>query len=140
MSQQSALQEMLEEAGHLFLLLPKFHPELNWIEMVWGYVKAYVRERMIEEDFPTLAKCYTHIKNGFDRVTTGLCRKFQRLSLRWIEALKVGAYGMLGEWLVKKYMGHRALPPGWQKEIMKWLESEEKILALPIYWNCVRDT
>jgi|ERR1044071_1837306 hypothetical protein len=33
------LQLVVEEAGHLCILLPKFHCELNPIEMYWGYAK-----------------------------------------------------------------------------------------------------
>ena len=31
----------LEEKGHTALFLPKFHPELNPIERVWGQAKRY---------------------------------------------------------------------------------------------------
>jgi hypothetical protein len=33
------LQLVVEQAGHLCILLPKFHCELNPIEMYWGYAK-----------------------------------------------------------------------------------------------------
>lgn len=33
------LQLVVEEAGHMCILLPKFHCELNPIEMYWGYAK-----------------------------------------------------------------------------------------------------
>ena len=35
-SARSRLQEIVEEAGHIFLLYPKIHCELNWIEYYWG--------------------------------------------------------------------------------------------------------
>ena len=38
-SAPSRLQEIVEEAGHTFLLYPKFHCELNWIEYYWGCCK-----------------------------------------------------------------------------------------------------
>jgi hypothetical protein len=31
------LQEIIEDAGHIFLFLPKFHCELNPIELYWSY-------------------------------------------------------------------------------------------------------
>ncbi|CAK5275047.1 unnamed protein product [Mycena citricolor] len=37
------VQEVVEDAGHLCLLLPKFHCELNFIEYFWGAVKKYLR-------------------------------------------------------------------------------------------------
>ena len=37
------LEEVLEIRGHKMLFLPKFHCELNWIEMVWANVKQELR-------------------------------------------------------------------------------------------------
>ena len=125
MEQKSTVQEMVESAGHMFLLLPKFHPELNWIEMVWGYVKAYVRKEMQEEEYPSLEKAIGHIHDGFDRVDDTLCKRFQRLAFRYVDALRNGATGILADWLVKKYKSHRALPPGWEKEIFAWIEADK---------------
>ncbi|KIJ50479.1 hypothetical protein M422DRAFT_159765, partial [Sphaerobolus stellatus SS14] len=42
--QKSLVQEVIEEAGHLCIFLPKFHCELNFIEFFWGAVKRYLRE------------------------------------------------------------------------------------------------
>ena len=33
------IQSIIEEAGHVCLFLPRFHCELNAIEMLWGYAK-----------------------------------------------------------------------------------------------------
>ena len=38
-SQRSLVQEVIEDAGHLCIFLPKFHCELNPIEFFWGAVK-----------------------------------------------------------------------------------------------------
>ena len=40
--QLNMLEEVIEKAGHICLFLPKFHCELNPIEMLWGYVKRYI--------------------------------------------------------------------------------------------------
>ena len=40
----SGLQEIVEEAGHIFLLYPKFHCELNWIEYYWDRWKHFTRK------------------------------------------------------------------------------------------------
>ena len=39
MEQKSALEELIEGAGHLILFYPKFHCELNFIEQYWGNAK-----------------------------------------------------------------------------------------------------
>jgi hypothetical protein len=38
-NEKPLLQHYLEGHGHVCLFLPKFHCELNPIEMLWGYVK-----------------------------------------------------------------------------------------------------
>ena len=136
MEQKSMLQEMIEDAGHAFLTLPKFHPELNWIEMVWGYVKAYVRRNMSELQHPTVKDCIRYIKEGFERVDAALCRKFQRLSFRYMDALEKGASGMLADWLVKKFRSHRGLPAEWEKHLYEWVEKNDmEIEDLPESFN-----
>jgi hypothetical protein len=40
--QKSLVQEVIEDAGHLCIFLPKFHCELNFIEFFWGAVKKYL--------------------------------------------------------------------------------------------------
>ncbi|KIJ39957.1 hypothetical protein M422DRAFT_174478, partial [Sphaerobolus stellatus SS14] len=42
--QKSLVQEVIEEAGHLCIFLPKFHCELNFVEFFWGAVKRYLHE------------------------------------------------------------------------------------------------
>jgi hypothetical protein len=38
-SEKPLIQTVIEEAGHVCLFLPRFHCELNAIEMLWGYAK-----------------------------------------------------------------------------------------------------
>jgi hypothetical protein len=38
-NEKPLLQHYLEGRGHVCLFLPKFHCELNPIEMLWGYAK-----------------------------------------------------------------------------------------------------
>jgi hypothetical protein len=42
--QQLVHVQVIEAAGHLCILLPKFHCELAFIEFFWGMVKKYLRE------------------------------------------------------------------------------------------------
>ena len=35
------LQEIVEDAGHIVILYPKFHCELNWREHYWGCCKYF---------------------------------------------------------------------------------------------------
>ena len=42
-NQKSALQEVIEDSGHIFELYPKYHCECNWIELHWSYAKRQAR-------------------------------------------------------------------------------------------------
>jgi hypothetical protein len=41
---KSAVAEACERRGFIVLFLPKFHPELNFIEQCWGYAKRVYRQ------------------------------------------------------------------------------------------------
>ncbi|KAA8895915.1 hypothetical protein FN846DRAFT_995097 [Sphaerosporella brunnea] len=43
LEQKCRVQEVIEASGHLCIFLPKFHPELSWIEYYWGQTKRYTR-------------------------------------------------------------------------------------------------
>jgi hypothetical protein len=38
-SKKPLIQSIIEDAGHMCIFLPRFHCELNPIEMLWGYGK-----------------------------------------------------------------------------------------------------
>jgi transposase len=40
--QKSLVHETIEAAGHLCIMLPKYHCELNFIELFWGAMKRYL--------------------------------------------------------------------------------------------------
>lgn len=40
----SKLKEVVEARGHIVILYPTFHCELNWIEYFWGAAKWYTRK------------------------------------------------------------------------------------------------
>lgn len=44
LEQRRLLQEWVERRGHICLFLPKFHPELSCIEMVWSSWKRMLRK------------------------------------------------------------------------------------------------
>jgi hypothetical protein len=45
LEQKPRVQEAIENLGHLCTFLPKFHPEMSWIEYFWGQSKRYHREK-----------------------------------------------------------------------------------------------
>ena len=42
LEQSTALEEILEERGHICWMLPKMHPKLNPIDSYWGAMKVFL--------------------------------------------------------------------------------------------------
>lgn len=120
------LQIEVEKAGHLCLLLPKFHCELNPIEMYWGYGKqrephpvrtartpthnvsaAGFRQRC-NGTFPT-AKIL--VPECLDACSVLTIRHFFRKSWRYCDAYRKGLTGKLAEHAIKKFASHRKIGP-----------------------------
>jgi len=57
--QKSLVWEVIENAGHICIFLPKFHCELNFIEFYWGKVKRYLRDHC-DYSFQTLKENLPH--------------------------------------------------------------------------------
>ena len=43
LEQKEWLTEVVEAAGFHVIFFPKYHCELNFIEMIWGWIKSYHR-------------------------------------------------------------------------------------------------
>jgi hypothetical protein len=56
LEQKCSIAEIIEDAGHLCLFLPKYHCELNIIEFFWGATKRYTRGKS-----PLLPPLYIYI-------------------------------------------------------------------------------
>jgi len=110
-AQKEWLTEEVEKLGHSVIFYPKYHCELNFIENVWGWLKAYHRSnctynfRDLSEGLPN-TKRHTNI--------------FHEKS-RFMDAYRRGLTGPLLEYAMKKYSGHRRIPAGVTvvKKIMK---------------------
>src|SRR6266511_1554566 len=80
--QKSLVQEVIEAAGHLCIVLPKFHCELNFIEFFWGLVKKYLRDNC-DYTFDTLKENMPKALASVKLVT--ICRWEHRMR-QWMEA------------------------------------------------------
>ncbi|KDN36668.1 hypothetical protein RSAG8_10666, partial [Rhizoctonia solani AG-8 WAC10335] len=102
-AEKPLLQLVMEEAGHLCMLIPKFHCELNPIEMYWGYAKKKFRSqcdgsfRLAKELVP---KC-------LDSCPIITIRRFFQKSWRYMDAYRQGLTGVMAEHAVKKFTSHR---------------------------------
>ena len=74
-AQRSLVQEVIEEAGHLCIVLPKFHCEFNFIEFFWGVVKHWLWENC-DYMFQTLQ---ANLPKAMDSISKELIRKWQNI-------------------------------------------------------------
>lgn len=68
LAEKPLLQLLIEQAGHKCIFLPKFHCELNPIEMVWGQAKRRESHVLI---LPSGLCPDIYIKPGFRELTDG---------------------------------------------------------------------
>jgi transposase len=99
-AQKSMLQEAVESRGHLSLLYPKFHCELNWIEHFWGAAKWHTRKN-----------CRYSIQDLRERIPQGIeyAEKYIQASWKRVEKI-INAYRAGIGWTAttgKKYKSHR---------------------------------
>ena len=93
-AQKSAIVELIESAGHTCVFYPKFHCELNFIEMYWGAAKRYTRNYC---DY-TWTGLQETVPRALDLVDIITIRRFARKSWRYTE------------YACKKFKSHRRIP------------------------------
>ena len=109
LAQRSWLREVVENAGHSIIFFPKFHCELNFIEMVWGYMKAQLRAEC-SNDFSDLMQRIKRFLSGRDKLPLAVLKKFERRCFRFMHGYKLGMKGPLLDFAMKKYSSHRMFP------------------------------
>ncbi|KZV74693.1 hypothetical protein PENSPDRAFT_572631 [Peniophora sp. CONT] len=107
-NQVSMLEILIREAGHECIFLPKFHCELNPIEMYWGWCKYRYRQEIKRtfEDSKRLVLKY------LDACPTDVIRRFINRSWRFMSAYRRGLTGAAATWAVKKQRNHRQVSEG----------------------------
>jgi len=121
--QESLLEQKIKARGHHCMFLPKFHCELNPIEMVysfiyshtlanywiqyWGWCKQQYRD--VSKDRLDVAKRVTH--ECLDKCPVEVIRRFFNKSWRFMSAYHAGLTGKAAEWAVRKQKLHRRVGP-----------------------------
>ena len=66
------MQEIVEDAGHIFIFYLKVHCELNWIEYYWGRCKYFARKHC---NYTLPGQSTNQIAN----IRWQVCEKFKKL-------------------------------------------------------------
>jgi hypothetical protein len=118
-NQPSMLKTFIKGHGHECIFLPKFHCELNPIEMVsislnlvvslsycsqyWGWCKYRYRE----VDKKTFQDAKDAAKQYLEACPTEVIQRFINRSWRFMSAYRLGLTGHAAAWAVKKQKQHR---------------------------------
>ena len=90
MNEMTKLEHFLRDRGHICIMLPKFHCELNPIERCWGQAKRYTRSFTNY----TLPRLRINIPNGLDSVTLenikNYFRKVRQYMFAYLEGFTAG--------------------------------------------------
>lgn len=87
--EKPALQEIAEAAGHQVLFLPKYHPELNWIELFWAKLKSNLSDVAVDIRFSEFHKL---VGQKMDKIgkDIGLCRRMWANCIEKMELYRLG--------------------------------------------------
>ena len=100
----------LESLGHLCVFLPKYHPELNFIERFWSRLKWWLRQHCEW----SLRALFEKIEEACDKIELSLIRKYARTAWRWMDAYRQATRQewspQLTTFIAKSYHGHRGVP------------------------------
>jgi hypothetical protein len=110
--QRSLLEEIAKEQGQHIIFYPKFHCEMNFIEMYWGLAKRYTRANC-DYSFKGLQ---VEVPKALDSIDIHIIRRFAIKSFRYMDAYRKGLTGAEAERQVKKYKSHRRIPDSWSRE------------------------
>ncbi len=106
LAQRPLIREVIEDRGHKVIFYPKFHCELNFIEMFWGAAKRYTRNNY-DYSFKGLEKTVPEALNSISLETI---RCYACRAWRFMDAYRKELTGIEALHAVKKYRSHRRIP------------------------------
>ena len=128
-AQEEWLTQVVHDTGFEIIFYPKYHCELNYIEMIWGWAKSHHR-RTCTYNYKDLK---ARLSETFDDLLpVGLVRKFLQHWLRFMSGYRQNLEGPLLDYAMRKYTSHCVVPRGLAEELSleydKYLaiESEKK--------------
>ena len=103
---KSLLEEAINARGHLCIFLPKYHCELNFIEMLWCRAKQHQRNECLTSTVGQEA----NVRRWLSMVTLDELRKYERRCARFMSFYRLGCSVHLAHYAARKYKGHRMAP------------------------------
>ena len=91
------------------IFFPEYHCELNFIEMIWGWVKGHHR-RTCTYNYEDLKKRLP--ETFIDVISLAVIRRAARYCFRFMDGYSTGLDGPLLDYSMKKYSSHRTTPSG----------------------------
>lgn len=106
--QLNAVEETIKARGHKCIFLPKFHPELNYIERFWGHCKRWLRKHCLY----SMVGLWSNFEKVFSEEVSpiSLLRKFARTAWRWMDVYRRDLPADVTAFAAKSYHGHRGIP------------------------------
>lgn len=105
---------MVEDAGHKIIFSPKFHCELNFIELIWAYIKSKLR-RTCDFDFNSLHDI--RLPSVIASISPSLVRDCSNHCFRFMSGNRIGLKVPVLDYAMKKYKSHRRLTSSLQPQI-----------------------
>jgi hypothetical protein len=117
MEQAEWLTEVVRAHGCNIIFYPKYHCELNYIELVWGWLKQYHR-RTCTYKYADLINGATGLPETIaNRLPLAFVRRVSRYCIRFMDGYRAGLEGPLLDYAMKRYAKHREIP----KYVVDWL-------------------
>jgi hypothetical protein len=113
---------MNKNPGFKAIYYPKFHPELNFIEMFWGMVKRRTRGLC---NYSRVGFKIKLIK-ALDSVKIDTIRAIARRAFRYMRYYREGLTSLQAEWAMKMYTSHRRAREREEKKKLKEKEKNQK--------------
>lgn len=115
LGQREWLREVVEDAGHKIIYYPKFHCELNYIEMAWAYLKSYLRRNCAYTFSDLEEKIDGHLH---EIVPIAFIRRAARHCYRFMACYRQGLEGKLADIAMKKYSSHKRITKAQADEVV----------------------
>ena len=130
LAQKNAVEECVQQGGHEVIFLPKFHPELNFIERFWGHAKRWLRSHCLY----TMEGLWNNLGKvcSADITPVSLLRKFARTSWRWMDVYRRGLPPAISAFAAKQYHGHRCVPPTMDALVDEFKAHKRKAAAVKL--------